>query len=107
QLEVSQPILNSPYDEPRKYWHIVEGESPRMVEGSRRPSFYFFRPDNKKDDSGSSPGTLVPLELVNLLRERVGEWRRSGYPGVTRTTLELLQWWQREGREHRLFFAQL
>lgn len=51
QLEVSEPILNSPYDEPTKYWHIVEGESPRMIEGARRPSFYFFRPDNKKDDS--------------------------------------------------------
>ena len=32
---------------------------------------------------------------------------RTGYPGVTRTTLELLQWWQRDGREKRLFYAQL
>ena len=28
-------------------------------------------------------------------------------PGVTRTTLELLQWWRREGREKRLFYAQM
>ena len=26
---------------------------------------------------------------------------------MTRTTLELLQWWRRDGRDHRLFFAQL
>ena len=32
---------------------------------------------------------------------------RQGYPGVTRTTLDLLNYWRREGREHRLFFAQL
>jgi type III restriction enzyme len=25
---------------------------------------------------------------------------------VTRTTLELLDYWTREGRQHRLFFAQ-
>ncbi|HUF70597.1 MAG TPA: hypothetical protein VMM79_18255, partial [Longimicrobiales bacterium] len=34
-------------------------------------------------------------------------WREDGYPGVTRTTLELLQWWRRDGRQHRLFFAQV
>lgn len=47
------------------------------------------------------------MTLVNLIRERVKAWRTAGYPGVTRTTLELLQWWRREGREKRLFFAQL
>ena len=31
----------------------------------------------------------------------------QGYPGVTRTTLELIQWWTRDGSEKRLFFAQL
>ena len=49
----------------------------------------------------------VELELVNLIRQRVDAWRNHGYPGVTRTTLELLQWWPRDGRERRLFFAQL
>ena len=36
-----------------------------------------------------------------------GEWRAAGYPGVTRTTLELLHYWRRDGRQQRLFFAQL
>ena len=44
---------------------------------------------------------------MNLIRERVKAWKVAGCPGVTRTTLELLQWWQRDGREKRLFFAQL
>ena len=34
-------------------------------------------------------------------------WRASGYAGVTRSTLELLQHWRREGRDRRLFFAQI
>ena len=47
------------------------------------------------------------LELVNRIRERLKAWREEGYPGVTRTTLELLQYWRRDGREKRLFFAQM
>lgn len=63
-----------------------------------------------------SDGVLAPSQdynpgfemvLVNLVRERVKAWRQQGYPGVTRTTLELLQWWRRDGRQARLFFAQL
>ena len=53
-FEVSEPILNSPFQRPAKYWYIQEG-----------------------------------------------------YPGVSRTTLELLQWRRREGREKRPFFGQL
>jgi type III restriction enzyme len=47
------------------------------------------------------------MKLVNRIRERVKAWRENNYAGVTRTTLELLQWWRREGREKRLFFAQI
>lgn len=49
----------------------------------------------------------MPLGLVNTIRERVGQWRAQGYPGVTRTTLDLLNYWRRDGRNHRLIFAQL
>ncbi len=58
---------------------------------------------------GGTGGTPVEMVLVNLIRGRVGQWRQDGYPGVTRTTLELLQWWRREGREplKRQFFAQI
>ncbi|HZI56664.1 MAG TPA: DEAD/DEAH box helicase family protein [Verrucomicrobiae bacterium] len=47
------------------------------------------------------------MGLVNIIRERLEAWEKAGYPGVTRTTLELIQWWTRDGREKRLFFAQL
>lgn len=113
-FEVEQPIISSPYAEPEEYWYIQAGEAPRRLDG-RRPSFV-FRPRNQREEWDLSDGTLARMPryesayemvLVNRLREKVGEWRDAGYPGVTRTSLELLRWWRRDGREHRLFFAQL
>lgn len=109
-LEVPQPILNAPFAEPAEHWHIVEGETPERRPG-RRPAVYYYRDPKAKaasEETGTG-GTPVELVLVNHIRERVKAWRASGYPGVTRTTLELLQWWCREGRDERkrLFFAQL
>lgn len=104
--EVAEPILNSPFEEPARWWHIVEGETPEVRDGRRRSVYYYRDPKQTTSKQGGA-GIAVELTLVNQIRERVASWRRDGYPGVTRTTLELLQWWRREGRERRLFFAQL
>jgi fido (protein-threonine AMPylation protein) len=106
--EVPEPILNSPFEEPQEHWHIVEGETPERRPG-RRPAMYFYRDPKAKPDTeaGRVVGTAIELTLVNRIRAQVKRWRLDGYPGVTRTTLELLQWWRRDGRAQRLFFAQL
>lgn len=52
-------------------------------------------------------GDWQELELVNLIRDRLAQWRDAGYPGATRTTLSLIGHWRRDGRARRLFFAQL
>src|SRR5436309_2807089 len=106
--EVEQPILNSPYEEPAEHWHIEEGQQPERRPG-RRPAGYFYRDPKAPLTEGEheARGQWVELALVNLIRQRVKEWRGQGWPGVTRTTLELLNYWRREGRQHRLFFAQL
>jgi type III restriction enzyme len=106
--EVPQPILNSPFDEPQEHWHIVEGETPVQRRG-RRPAMYFYRDPQAKPEreAGGAVGTAIELKLVNRIREQVRKWRADGYSGATRTTLELLQWWRRDGRYQRLFFAQL
>ena len=85
----------------------MEGETPKQMPG-RRPSFYYYRDPkaNPERYRGNEAGTLIELKLVNRIRERVQAWRSEGYPGVSRTTHELLQWWQREGREQSLFYAQ-
>ena len=105
--EVEQPILNSPYDEPQEYWNLVEGEAPVRVRG-RRPAMYFYRPPTGEAASGQEGrGIAIELKLVNRIRQRLEEWRAADYAGVTRTTLELVKYWRRDGRQHRLFFAQI
>jgi type III restriction enzyme len=113
-VEVSNPILNSPFEEPKHYWYIQEGEEPRLHSGRR--SATVFPPRNQTHEWDTSDGTLRKCEdppsayemvLVNLIRERVKSWREQGYPGASRATLELLQYWRRDGRQARLFFAQI
>ncbi len=119
-FEVPEPILNAPFAAPAHHWYIREGEEPQKREG-RRPSIVYPPRDERKDkhvDWSLTDGTLRPsadyspgyeLVLVNLLRERVAAWRKEGYPNVTRTTLQMLQWLRREGRPEtkRQFFAQI
>jgi type III restriction enzyme len=103
-FEVPSPILCSPFEEPKEHWWILEGQPAERRPG-RRPALYFYRdPKRETDERG---GLAIEMKLVNHIRQRVQAWRESGYAGVTRTTLELLQHWRRGGRERRLFFAQL
>lgn len=111
-FEVPNPILNSPYEEPKEYWDIKPGEPPKEPTPGRRPAFYYYRPPRARDREqyGGEAGIVEELKLVNLIRERVKAWRPlalRGDGGVTRTTHELLNYWRREGRKERLFFAQL
>ena len=106
-FEVPEPIICSPYTEPPFHWHIEEGREPAK-RPQRRPAQYFYRPPGQEiGEEGIPTGVAVELTLVNLVRERLKQWRGDGYPGATRTTLELLEYWRRDGRQHRLFFAQL
>lgn len=106
-FEVPEPILNSPFEEPKEHWHIVEGAPPERKPG-RRPAMYFYRdPKARADRYGHETGTAIELILVNRVREQVKAWRKEGYPGASRTTSDLIDWWRREGRKTPLFFAQL
>jgi type III restriction enzyme len=107
-FQVETPILNTPYNEPKAHWRIVEGEEPRIVEERRRAS-YFYRPvrASTTDEENEDIGTEIELLMVNRIRERVRQWREEGYPGATKISLELLGWWRREGRAQNLFFAQI
>ncbi len=100
--EVPEPILNSPYAEPEHHWWIVEGEPLEKRSGRRRSMYHYIEPG--RDQAGA---IQIELKLVNVIRERVKRWRAQGYPGATRTTADLLRYWTREGRDRKLFFAQL
>lgn len=114
---VAAPIINSPYDEPAFHWHIEAAKPPEKRPG-RRPASYFFRVPERAargrkvkgqqsllDDA--SKGEEYLLDLANLIRQRLKEWRARDYAGATKVTRELLELWRSPDRAQRLFFAQL
>ena len=111
---IENPILNSPYDEPTRHFKFGdEGITNEVVE-ERRTSSYFIpiaQPKKKgKQLQFETEWTSDRLEqnrLVNLIRERVGQWRRGGHVGVTATTARLLTYWTDPLREKKLFFCQI
>lgn len=120
--EVDSPIINSPFREPQYHWVIERGKPPVKAEGRRCASYFYRVPEHagrgrKKVKQAElfddAKGEEVELEIVNMIRERVGEWRdgtRSGgvaYDGASPVTKELLELWRSADRMQRLFFAQV
>lgn len=120
--EVDSPIINSPFREPEHHWQIERGKPPVKAAGRRRASYFYRVPEHAgRGRKGQKQAELfedgkgeeVELEIVNLIRERVKEWRegtRSGgvaYDGASPITTELLELWRSADRMQRLFFAQV
>ncbi|MEM2135546.1 MAG: DEAD/DEAH box helicase family protein [Candidatus Jordarchaeaceae archaeon] len=101
---VDNPIVNSPFDEPTRYWAYEEGQ-PVLKEG-RRPAGYYLKARTRGPQAALLEEEFVPLEPVNTIRKRVKEWRERGYPGVTPITRQLLNHWNHPERERKLFFCQ-
>ncbi len=124
----SNPILNSPYEEPR--FHHPLDESGQPTDGppipGRRPSELITpvpRPRKRQPDQAGldlrAAGDAIssedqdynPIPIINEIRKRVKAWRELPNPhdwGVTPTTARLLRYW----REHdfqgiRPFFCQI
>ncbi len=107
-FEVEQPILNSPFEEPGEHRQIEEGHAPKRLPERRRAGYFYRDPKAPQPEPGEpARGAWQELELVNLIRERLAQWRDAGYAGASRTTLDLIHHWRRDGRQHPLFFAQL
>ena len=109
--EVQAPIINSPYDEPAAHWKIHEHEPAEKINGRRKPTYVYLPPGARADgENEREVGHEIELQLVSQVRERLSEWRPlalRGEGGVSRVTMELLNYWRRDGREQLLFFAQL
>lgn len=101
---IDRLIINSPYEEPTRYWHYDrESRTFSLVEGNRRPAGYVIASESSR--SFDDPGIFKEIPLVNLIRPRVRAWADAGYTGVTGITKRLLDHWQNpEEREHRRFF---
>jgi type III restriction enzyme len=114
QVVIENPILNSPFEEPRRHFRFSEDGITNDIVGSRRSSSYFVpipRPRKRgaqlSFDTEWTQDRVKENEFINQVRERVAIWRRGGHIGITRTTARLLQYWTRPDRERRLFFCQV
>ena len=104
QVTDRNPIINDPFEEPNQHWVFGTGE-PRTT-GGRREAGYL--PPVSKDGELQVTDQVIPMDLVNEMRTRVGRWRNDGYPGVTSITRDLFDRWFDPERESgtRPFFAQ-
>lgn len=113
----TNPILNSPYLEPRLHYSTAEDGSldyEKPLKGRR-----FFSPAGQvipvrqgpQKDLGYAEQATPDLDnhIVNLCRKEVGKWRDEKYPNTTRVTRELLTFWFLNPERistKKLFFAQ-
>ena len=112
---ITDPILNTPFDEPTRHFLFTDDGITNQIVAGRRSSSYLVpiaqpkmrgkqqlalpieEPKNRREEN----------EFINRVRVRVDLWRRGGYQGVTRTTARLLAYWREPERERRLFFCQI
>ncbi|HEX9653709.1 MAG TPA: DEAD/DEAH box helicase family protein [bacterium] len=114
QVIIENPVLNSPFSEPKRHFRFSdEGITNEIIE-ERRVSSYFI-PIAKPKKKGRqltfetewTQERVQENKFINQIRERVSRWRSGGYVGITKTTARLLDYWQRPDRERRLFFCQI
>jgi type III restriction enzyme len=111
------PILNSPYDEPK--FHYATDNDGSLNYKDIRKGRRIFTPDINAIPTRQDPqGSMFEINdfaeeygqhLVNLIRVEIGKWRNSNYPNTTRVTKELLYFWFTNPERHairKLFFAQ-
>src|SRR5437867_6665263 len=105
EATIDHLIICSPYEKPTSYWNYNREKRFFERKEGRRPAGYLMSTGTTSFDD---PGIFRDLPLVKRIRERIDPWREKGYPGVTGTTKELLQFWHSaQERSNILFFCQL
>ena len=125
----SQPILNSPYEEPTRHWELDDDHPPtRNILEKRRPADFITPVPKPKKKKGAKQSTLLTDEtdiqaalisdpkqeyhkaLINEIRSHVSKWRKlpKSEWKVSPITTRLLEYW----RTHKFsaihpFFCQL
>jgi len=114
QTVIDNPVLNSPFEEPSRYFRFADDDITNDIVEGRRPSGYFLPvpPPKRRGKQLSLEAEWTQerfreSQWINRVRERVRLWREQGYPGITNTTEKLLRHWTDPDREKRLFFCQV
>jgi type III restriction enzyme len=115
-MNFDNPILNSPYSEPKL--HYATDPDGSLNYNDIRENRRIFTPDIQAMPSKQGPqGSIFEVNdfaqygthVINLCRKEVGKWREEKYPNTTRVTKELLMFWFENPERHstkQLFFAQ-
>jgi type III restriction enzyme len=112
---IENPILNSPYTEPKRHFRFSEEGITNEIIEERRKSAYFIPVPRSKKKAGMQPlfktewteDRIEENKLINNIRERVSLWRAKGRPFTSRITSQLIDYWTRPEREKKLFFCQI
>ena len=111
---IENPVINSAFAEPVRHFRFDDDGITTEIADQRRPSAYFIPvAQPKKKGKQLELGTewtddrLRENDYINEVRAAVGAWRQREYPGVTRVTRTLLEYWRDPNRERRLFFCQI
>ncbi len=115
QVVIENPVINSPFEEPKRHFKFTEeGITDELVDGRRISEYFVPIPRSKKKSpkqlSFETEWTSDRLEenkFINRVRERLATWRKGGYQGITKTSAHLLAYWQQPDRERKLFFCQI
>ncbi|MDD2576898.1 MAG: hypothetical protein PHV76_05285, partial [Bacteroidales bacterium] len=86
-------VINSPYKEPQHHLKYNENLQKYVLEQERRDAGYWIT--SGKQESKNIAMQFEALELANIIRPRVKEWRENGYPNTTSVTKKLLNHWNR------------
>ena len=114
QVIIENPILNSPFEEPRRHFKFADEGITDEIAEKRRVSSYFI-PIAKPKKRGKqlvletewTRDRIEQNKFVNEVRAKVDKWRQGGHVGVTKTTSQLLDYWCNPLRDKKLFFCQI
>jgi type III restriction enzyme len=126
--DLSNPILNSPYEAPGSYFELGDDGPTGIVLPGRRPSESFIPiPVSKKGRRPANDTLELDFDvtgerrelntLINDVRREVEKWRANNWNGVTPYTRKLLTHWtardepvlfcQREAVETAIFLSEV
>ncbi|MCY2987736.1 MAG: DEAD/DEAH box helicase family protein [Planctomycetota bacterium] len=116
QVVIENPVVNSPFEEPKRHYRFGEdGITDELVQGRRGSQFFIPIAKPRKQAKHKqlvfeewTADRIEENKTINEIRRLVKIWRESGYTHeVTRQTARLLEYWQHPDRARRLFFCQI
>lgn len=114
--DLSNPILNSPYDAPEAHFELGDTGPTGKVLPGRRPSESFIPIPVGAKQGGKGKQQTIEIDfdvtgerrqvnpLINDIRREVEKWRVNNWNGVTPYTRKLLLHWNRD--EDPVLFCQ-